>query len=421
MKKILLIFIVLLFIAVIFSDISPVFAQSNSSDQTTKKSIVWNSWNKVVSWFTKKSINIKKENIVKAKKVPVVIPVVVPKVSPVSPKTAPAIPKPLLPTPVVVIPPVENKLIVNMEDKQSKILQLDGTEADYSKSESSVENFFLTVDEKKYLPDTSVLLRSYPSMQIHGVNSKGDFVGCLGKNDVDNKFAFAKIKGNIYNIGLIEKGGFYACAYDINEKGQVIGTNSYLDGKRYGFLWEDGRIFKLSFVPLSISNGGIVVGSDLLWKNGVIEDLLVDGEKINKLYRNARIHDINNNDQILISYYPKRKQMFLIWQNGKIIKVDDLVPKLKEKEYIVVDGGYGDSPKFSLDGSLKLRVDKNNLITKIINGDEHNTSFIEKLRYYTISLPNDISAIKVQNDDVLEVKSPNTAYPVMVPITTENL
>lgn len=429
MKKILSIFTTVLFVAVLFSGISPALAQSNSSETQVKKSTVWNGWNKITSWFTKKNTTIKKENITKAKIDPVVIPAVVPKVISVTPKPKPVVKKTLrapsaavvspvaaktLSVPsVAVVPPVENKLVASMEDEQLKILQLDGTETDYSKSESSVANFFLTDDETKYLPDVSALLRAYPNMEIHSVNSKGDFAGCLAKNNWDNKRAFAKIKGKIYNIGLIEKGGFYACAVDINENGQVVGSHSFLDGMTKGFLWENGKISKLSFTPLSISGSGIVVGSNLMLENGVNKDLLIDGEKINKNYYSAEIQDINNNNQVLVSYYEnKRIKKFLIWQDGKIFKVDDLIPRLGIGEFIVVDGTFADSPKFSVDGSLKLRVDRHDLITKIIDGEEHNTSALFRLRYYKISLPNDISAIKIHADNALETSNQNISAPV---------
>lgn len=423
---------------IVFFSANSVSAQSNFSNPPTRKLLAWSGWDKAISWFKKttppsKTITpppvpvtpkvvpakksatsvVNKKTAGKVKELPAVIPAVVSKMAPMSTNPKPIVAKITSTTPVVVIPSAKNKIVVNEEDDQLKILQLDGTEADYSKSEGSTANFFLTVDETKYLPNVSALLRAYPNVKIFDVNSKGDYVGILAKNDYDSGYAFANIKGKIYKIEKFKKNIFNGSAIGINESGQVVGTYSDLANGEQWFLWENGQIVKLPFSPLDINNNGIVIGSSMVWKNGKTEDLLLYGEKIDKLYYKAQIEDINDNDQILVSYYyNKRIVKFLIWQNGKIIKVENLIPKLEVDEFIVIDGCFEDSPKFSVDGSLKLRVDKRHINIKIINGDEYVSSTLSHLRYYNISLPDDISTIKIQADNTPEIRDPNTAYAV---------
>lgn len=423
---------------IIFFGANYVSAQSNYPNPPARKLLAWSGWDKAVSWFkkstppsntttilpvpviskvvpAKKSTTsvVNKKTAGKAKKVPVVIPAVVSKMAPTSTNPKPTMAKITSTTPVVVIPPVKNKIVVNEEDDQLKILQLDGTEADYSKSEESTANFFLTVDETRYLPNVSALLRAYPNVKIFDVNSKGDYVGILAKNDYDYGYAFANIKGKIYKIEKFGKDIFNGSAAGINESGQVVGTYSDSVNGEQWFLWENGQIVKLPFSPLDINSNGVVIGSSMIWKNGKTEDLLVYGEKIDKLYYKAQIEDINDNDQILVSYYyNKRIVKFLIWQNGKVIKVENLIPKLGVDEFIVFDGCVQDIPKFSVDGSLKLRVDKNHLNIKIINGDQYINPTLSHLRYYNVSLPDDISTIKIQADNIPEIREPNTSYAV---------
>lgn len=412
------IFLLALIYLVVFGT-SSVSAQVNSNNSPTSKKLALSGWDKTVSWFKKTILPAKP---VEVPSVPVGQKVAPNKLKPVSSSTQKSkitnVKKKNIPKTVQKQQNVINKNVV--EKKQEVPVLYEEVDKNISPlSEEMTANFFLSAEKLKHLPDVSTLLKTFPFLQIHDVNVSGDFVGCVAKTLWDTNRAFAKIKEKFYYIGTIDDS--YPCARGINDKGQVVGAT---------FLWENGKVTKLPNLASGdgvigkataedINNNGIIIGHATVqfnkkygvyidhavrWVNGQIEDLSKD-----KVDTNNWAVDINERDQILISSNPVS-----IWQNGRAVTVNDLVPKLEKGEFVKVDGGFADEPEFAMDGSLKLRVDKRDLITKIINGDEHSTSVLSHLRYYQINLPADISTIKIEPEKAAGFAEPNTAYPTVV-------
>lgn len=107
------------------------------------------------------------------------------------------------------------------------------------------------------------------SVQLASMNDSGDAVGSVSAPGENSK-AFAFIGGKSQIINRAQ----YGSAKSINNKGQVVG--SFTDGdtsSEYAFLWESGRVTKLTDLPevraagwmylqraTAISDEGVIVG-----------------------------------------------------------------------------------------------------------------------------------------------------------------
>jgi probable HAF family extracellular repeat protein len=111
-------------------------------------------------------------------------------------------------------------------------------------------------------------------------------------------------------------GDIVSIAYDINNRGQVVGASESAAGNRRPVLWDRGRVISLGLLPdavsgeaLDINDRGEVVGAALLydlwfgeqrafvWRNGTISDLGPEFVTASGGFSAAR--GINNRGQIV--------------------------------------------------------------------------------------------------------------------------
>lgn len=109
----------------------------------------------------------------------------------------------------------------------------------------------------------------------------------------------------IVDLGTL--GGGSAVAWDINDRGQVVGYAATAEGESHAFLWEAGRMTDLGTLggrseAYAINDWGHIVGVSetpggrehaVLWAGGRIRDLLTLGGG------SSRANDINNRGQIV--------------------------------------------------------------------------------------------------------------------------
>src|SRR5438034_403707 len=118
------------------------------------------------------------------------------------------------------------------------------------------------------------------------VNEAGQVVGWSQGSYPDPIHAFVWENGTMTDLGTL--GGSTARAYDINDKGQVVGVSSTSSGLNHAFLWEDGTMTDLGTLggpdsyAYGLNNRGDVVGSTTgaagrsrarRWKDGTRTDL----------------------------------------------------------------------------------------------------------------------------------------------------
>lgn len=130
-------------------------------------------------------------------------------------------------------------------------------------------------------------------------------------------------------------GGYGIIAWDINERGQVVGRSDKSGGSWHAFLWESGAMRDLGTMPGSgstqataINERGQVIGTlrgrggryrAFLWEQGRMLDLGTLGGK------EAGASAINNRGQIVGSSLTKAKDMegypiehAFLWEDGKM-------------------------------------------------------------------------------------------------------
>jgi probable HAF family extracellular repeat protein len=127
-----------------------------------------------------------------------------------------------------------------------------------------------------------------PEGQGDGINDQGQVVGWSG-DCINIYHALLWQDGMVTDLGNL--GGTYNQAFDINNRGQVVGNAALPDNTIiHGFLWQNGAMTDLGTLPgasysfaTGINNKGLVGGDScnidfsdcraFLWQNGVMTDL----------------------------------------------------------------------------------------------------------------------------------------------------
>lgn len=137
------------------------------------------------------------------------------------------------------------------------------------------------------------------------INDRGEIVG--ESQDASGHYhAFVWNNGFMTDIGTAFTAN--SVAYGINDKGTVIGW--VLNGSVTGFIWMNGQITMLPFIPTSINNDGEIVGfsdtgffpigTPYLYEAGSITDLNSVVSEVPGTLINA--FDINDEGQIVGGY-----------------------------------------------------------------------------------------------------------------------
>jgi probable HAF family extracellular repeat protein len=133
------------------------------------------------------------------------------------------------------------------------------------------------------------------------INKTGQVVG--GCDDASsNLHAVLWQNGMATDLGTL--GGSAANATAINNIGQVVGWAGTSAGASHGFLYSNGRMTDLGFswVPAAINDSGVIVGSDMIYRNGTVQNLntlIPPGSG----FTLANAAGINNNGQIVVDGY----------------------------------------------------------------------------------------------------------------------
>ena len=174
----------------------------------------------------------------------------------------------------------------------------------------------------------------------------------------------------IIDLGTL--GGSTARARGINEKGQVVGVADTANGRRHGFLWENGQMTDLStFVPTALgealginNNGGIVGGSSAPWllQDGVLTIL----GHLTGTSGNSTATAINDNGQVVgFSRISITGQHAFLWENGVMTDLHaDILPgeggdarDINSEGVIVGSDGIGaDGHAYLLDGDVLSKL-----------------------------------------------------------------
>lgn len=143
-----------------------------------------------------------------------------------------------------------------------------------------------------------------------GVNQRGEVVGwsTTRGDDMSSRRAFLWRNGRMTELGTL--GGGLTVAYDINNRGEVVGTSETSSGDLHAFLWKDGTMTDLGTLGGSrsdargITDAGEVLGWSqnrrnmsrhaFLWDDGEMTDLgTLRGAESSVAF------DVNNRGQVV--------------------------------------------------------------------------------------------------------------------------
>ena len=118
------------------------------------------------------------------------------------------------------------------------------------------------------LTPTSAITSSYTvtdlgNLTVNAINDAGQIVG--SKNDHG---AILWDKGKITNLGTL--GRRYSYAYDINNKGQVVGEVKTKKGIQHAFLWQNGVMKDLNTLIPASSGWKLLYATDINNKGQII-------------------------------------------------------------------------------------------------------------------------------------------------------
>jgi probable HAF family extracellular repeat protein len=180
------------------------------------------------------------------------------------------------------------------------------------------------------LTPTSAITSSYTvtdlgNLTVNAINDAGQIVGSKGSKS----HAILWDKGKITNLGTL--GRRYSYAYDINNKGQVVGEVKTKKGIEHAFLWQNGVMKGLGTLggtestAYGINNKGQVVGWANVKKSGTTSEethaFFWDKGTMTDL-GNGFAHNINNTGQVVGStYIDKKGTRAVLWEKGTMIEL----------------------------------------------------------------------------------------------------
>lgn len=173
-----------------------------------------------------------------------------------------------------------------------------------------------------------------------GINNQGQAVGA--SYNVTSSVFHATLwhKNQIFLLPPLPGGGMADVAWDINDRGQIVGNSGPAFGEEHPTLWDKGAVTDLGLLggdwadAVVINNKGQVVGyaqiasGDIhafFWESGAMSDLGVLG---NDVFSVAL--DINNRGQIVgfsgASIIDITTSHALLWANGVMIELQAQIP-----------------------------------------------------------------------------------------------
>jgi probable HAF family extracellular repeat protein len=217
----------------------------------------------------------------------------------------------------------------------------------------------------------------------HGLNSNDIVVGAWG-NTVVGPFpmSYRWEKGVLQNLDadMPLKGGNWANA--ISDNGLITGYMGFSAAppNHHAYIWNDGQVVDLG-TPFancaategrSINSKGHVCG--VWWKTTdsppsfVKRSFFYDGKQMIDLGQylsnpNLIMHDLNESDQVVGFAGIGNSGWALLWQNGKLYRLDDLIEQsnvpieMRSAEEITNNGtifGYGKVPGFGSMEAIRL-------------------------------------------------------------------
>lgn len=173
-----------------------------------------------------------------------------------------------------------------------------------------------------------------PARSARAINNRSVVVGESFVFDLFAIHAYSWKKGDMTDIGELPRGTGLSRAFDINNKGQIVGTSETPDGTE-GFLYERGEMVPLGTLPggsvltepHAINDRGQIVGYTdtadglraFVWQKGMMTSLGVPPVGSHTL-----AYDINNHGQVVGEsttfgfVHPQAGDRGILWQKGEM-------------------------------------------------------------------------------------------------------